>query len=31
VIAMAALAVTFVVSAVRNGRLLYRLEPMPTK
>ena len=28
-IAIAALAVTFVASAVRNGRLLYRLEPLP--
>jgi len=29
VIAIAALTVTFVASAVRNGRLLYRLEPLP--
>jgi phosphatidylglycerophosphate synthase len=31
VLAIAALALTFVVSAVRNGRLLYRMEPLPTK
>ena len=31
VVAIAALAITFVASAVRNGRLLYRLEPMPSK
>jgi archaetidylinositol phosphate synthase len=30
-VATAALVITFVVSAVRNGRLLYRLEPLPTK
>ena len=30
-VAIAFLVVTFVVSAVRNGRLLYRLEPRPTK
>ena len=28
-VAIAALVGTFVVSAVRNGRLLYRLEPLP--
>lgn len=31
IVATAALVITFVVSAVRNGRLLYRLEPLPTK
>ena len=31
VVAIAALVLTFAVSAVRNGRLLYRLEPLPTK
>lgn len=31
IVAIAALGLTFVVSAVRNGRLLYRLEPLPTK
>lgn len=31
VVAIAALVLTFIVSAVRNGRLLYRLEPLPTK
>ncbi len=30
-VATAVLVLTFVVSAVRNGRLLYRLEPLPTK
>ena len=29
VIAIAALTLTFVASAIRNGRLLYRLEPLP--
>jgi phosphatidylglycerophosphate synthase len=29
VIAIAAILATFVASAVRNGRLLYRLEPLP--
>ena len=29
VIAIAALLVTFIVSAIRNGHLLYRLEPIP--
>jgi archaetidylinositol phosphate synthase len=31
IVATAALVITFVVSAVRNGCLLYRLEPLPTK
>jgi phosphatidylglycerophosphate synthase len=31
IVATAALVITFVVSAIRNGRLLYRLEPLPTK
>lgn len=31
VIATAALLVTFVVSAISNGRRLYRLEPLPAK
>jgi phosphatidylglycerophosphate synthase len=31
VIAIAALTITFIASAVRNGRLLYRLEPLPQK
>lgn len=31
IVATAVLVLTFVVSAVRNGRLLYRLEPLPTK
>lgn len=30
-IAIAALGITFVASAVRNGRLLYALEPLPEK
>jgi hypothetical protein len=29
IVAIAALCVTFVASAVTNGRLLYRLEPLP--
>ena len=29
IVAIAALAVTFVTSAIRNGQLLYRLEPLP--
>jgi phosphatidylglycerophosphate synthase len=29
VVAIAALGITFLASAVRNGRLLYRLEPLP--
>jgi archaetidylinositol phosphate synthase len=31
VIAIAALLLTFIVSAARNGRLLYRLEPLPER
>jgi hypothetical protein len=31
VIAIAALGITFLASAIRNGRLLYRLEPLPRK
>ena len=31
VIAIAALGITFLASAVRNGRLLYKLEPLPRK
>jgi archaetidylinositol phosphate synthase len=31
VIAIGALLVTFVVSAIRNGRLLYTLEPLPAR
>jgi hypothetical protein len=31
VIALAALAVTFVASAISNTRLLYRREPLPAK
>jgi len=31
VVAIAALLVTFVASAVKNGRLLYRLEPLPVE
>ncbi|HEU4692695.1 MAG TPA: CDP-alcohol phosphatidyltransferase family protein [Vicinamibacterales bacterium] len=31
IVAIAVLVLTFLVSAVRNGRLLYRLEPLPTK
>ena len=31
VVASAVLGLTFIVSAVRNGRLLYRLEPLPLK
>ena len=30
-IAIAALLVTFVVSAIRNGRFLFRLEPLPAR
>ena len=29
VIAIVALLATFIASAVKNGRLLYRLEPLP--
>jgi phosphatidylglycerophosphate synthase len=31
VVAIAALVLTFLVSAVRTGRLLYRMEPLPSK
>jgi archaetidylinositol phosphate synthase len=31
IIAIAALGITFLASALRNGRLLYRLEPLPGK
>ena len=30
-VAIVVLGITFIASAVRNGRLLYRLEPMPSK
>jgi phosphatidylglycerophosphate synthase len=30
-VAVAGLLLTFVVSAIRNGRLLYRMEPVPSK
>ena len=30
-VAIVVLGLTFIASAVRNGRLLYRLEPMPSK